>query len=170
MLVWLQGGLQPFRWQKHDSVPHRGQPDVFDFQFELMKPWSWDPGHVMVLCGSEFGILQMRCVALHSLSSRIACHKWIVCTCLDTVLLCCKLLLVWCCDWFATIILIKFYWQSQQFTCPQIVSKHIPTHYSGQAFSLFTMTSSSLHVIVFNAYSAATKMHYQRHPILLIKN
>jgi len=40
MLVWLQGGLQPFRWQKHDSVPHRGQPDVFDFQFELMKPWS----------------------------------------------------------------------------------------------------------------------------------
>ena len=33
-----QGGLRPFRWRRGDEVPHRGQPEVFDFEFELMMP------------------------------------------------------------------------------------------------------------------------------------
>ena len=38
----MQGALKPFRWRSGDQVPHRGQPEVFDFEFELMVPRSPD--------------------------------------------------------------------------------------------------------------------------------
>ena len=41
-LLSVQGALKPFRWRSSDQVAHRGQPEVFDFEFDLMVPRSPD--------------------------------------------------------------------------------------------------------------------------------
>lgn len=36
--------MRPFRWDERGGrfadVPHLGQPEEFDFQFEALKPWD----------------------------------------------------------------------------------------------------------------------------------
>lgn len=44
LLCSSQRTLKPFRWDEQGGrfvdTPHLGQPQVFDFDFELLKPWT----------------------------------------------------------------------------------------------------------------------------------
>jgi hypothetical protein len=41
VVVMTAQGLPSFTWSEFPNVSHLGQPDVFDFQFELQDPnWS----------------------------------------------------------------------------------------------------------------------------------
>ena len=47
----MQGAMRPFRWDERGArfadVPHLGQPEEYNFQFEMLRPWdtSQQAGH-----------------------------------------------------------------------------------------------------------------------------